>query len=549
MMWPVCQRSVRAVLCAVALTAFSVPGAIAAPDSTANPAVLRSFAMLRLISPDDVVAGGQVVDKEALKAFYGYRHYALAWDADGAGLGERAAAVFAVLASADVEGLEPADYHVREIAALANATTDAEHLDREFLLTDGLIHYAADVGGGRLNSHQTDERYVDNQSLGLPEYLAASASLDPSELPPVLAQLAPSGPQYLALKAMLAQARRSVAAGGWSALPDGGSMHPGAHDPAVPALRQRLTAEGRVAAPAKPMRKDTEDLYEPVLSKAVALFQAEHGIKPDGVIGKDTRAALDLSAEARFQQIAVNLERLRWSTIPPSGRAIVVNLASYSLNVYQDGAPILTMPVVVGSRENPTPMIASHITTVVLNPNWTLPPNVIREMLPRIHGDNGYLASKGIARAESDGHVRLIQPPGPTNPLGHYKFIMPNDQDIYLHDSPDSAKFRYALRAYSHGCIRLGNPAALAALLLDDRAATLPDGGLDAMAQTWQTRHIALSKPVPVSLVYRTTWLDGDGHLVIGQDSYGRDLRLWKALHKVRLSNVHKVVERAAFAG
>ncbi len=505
--------------------------------------------LIRLTAPGELVVSGQTLDKDALRAFYDYRHYALAWDASGNGLGERAAAVFATLSSADGEGLEPVDYHVREIAALADATTDVDRLNRDLLLTDGLIRYASDVSGGRLNSHQTDERYVDNQNLGIPQYLAAAASLDPADLPPILQRLAPATPQYLAVKAMLEQSRKLVAAGGWQPLPDGQSIHPGTHDPAVPALRQRLLAEGRIEAPAKPVRKENEDLYEPVLSKAVAQFQVEHGIKPDGVIGKDTRAALDLSAEARYQQLAVNLERLRWSEIPPSGRAVVVNLAAYSLNVYQDGAPILTMPVVVGSKENPTPMIASNITTVVVNPNWTLPPNVIKEMSARIHEDDGYLASKGIAREGQEGHVRLVQPPGPTNPLGHYKFIMPNNQDIYLHDSPDIGKFRYALRAYSHGCIRLGNPAGLAALLLDDRIATLPEGGLDAMVQTWQTRYIPLSKPVPVSLVYSTTWLDADGRLVIGQDSYGRDTKLWKALHKSHGTNVHKGLERTALAG
>ena len=94
----------------------------------------------------------------------------------------------------------------------------------------------------------------------------------------------------------------------------------------------------------------------------------------------------------------------------------------------------------------------------------------------------------------------------------------------------------------------MGNPAALAALLLDDRVATLPDGGLDALVQTGETRHIALSKPVPVSLIYRTTWLDGNGRLIIGEDSYGRDLRLWKALHKAKTSNNGKVAERTASA-
>lgn len=543
MFWPAIQRSFKAAALAMPLTLFAFAGAQAAPQS--GPAV----AMIRLMAPGEMTVAGQPVDRAMLLDFYGYRHYRLAWDDAATGLGARGAAVFAVLASAGDEGLEPSDYHVREIAQLAAATTDRERLDRDLLLSDGLIHYAADVAGGRLTSKQTDERFTDSQSLGLPQYIAAGSALEQAELETFLADLTPAGPQYVALKAMLARARELADAGGWAALPDGGTIHPGVHDPAVPALRLRLTAEGWLAAGGKGPGKGNEDYYEPVLSKAVAAFQAEHAIKPDGVIGKDTRAALDLPADARLQQAAVNLERLRWSDIPPAGRVVEVNLAAYSLNVYQDGKPILTMPVVVGTPENPTPMISSRITTVVLNPNWTLPPNVIKEMLPRIREDASYLESKGIARFErEDGKVRLVQPPGPTNPLGRYKFIMPNDKDIYLHDSPDAAKFHYALRAYSHGCIRLGNPAGLAALLLEDRVATLPDG-LDALVQTGETRHIQLSSPVPISLIYRTAWLDGQGHLVMGQDDYGRDARLWKALHKSRGGGARKVAERTAFAG
>jgi murein L,D-transpeptidase YcbB/YkuD len=461
----------------------------------------------------------------------------------------RAAAVYAALASAEQEGLEPADYHVREITALADATSDVDRLNRDLLMTDGLIHYASDVAAGKLTSLETDERYDDHQSsLGLPQYLAASATLAPDDLSQFLSNLAPQSPQYQAVKAMLAKARRYADAGGWNALPDGGSVRPGARDPVIPLLRQRLIAEGWLPVNSKP-GKGNDDLYDRTLSDAVSAFQAEHAIKPDGVLGKDTRAALDQPADARAQQLAVNLERLRWGDLPAQGRAVEVNLAAYTLKVFQDGAPILAMPVVVGSRENPTPMIASHITTVVLNPNWTLPPNVIKEMLPRIREDDDYLRSKGIAREELGGHVRLVQPPGPTNPLGHYKFVMPNDKDIYLHDSPDVAKFHYALRAYSHGCIRLSNPGALAALLLDDRISSLPDGGIDALVQKGETRHIALSKPVPVSLVYRTAWLDGNGRLVIGEDSYGRDGRLWKALHKAKVQTNRKIAERTASAG
>ena len=542
MFWTTIRRTMKTASCAVAILVFAVAAAGAEPD------VRASLAMIRLEAPGELIVAGQPLDKEMLHAFYAYRNYALAWDGDDAGLSDRAAIVYATLAAANQDGLEPADYHLHEIAGLTNASSDVDRLNRDLLLTDGLLHYASDVSAGKLTSRQTDERYDDRQSLGLPQYLAASANLIPQDLVQFMANLAPSTPQYLAVRAMLAKARRYADAGGWNALPDGGSVRPGAHDPIVQPLRQRLIAEGWLPANSKAAGKGNDDFYDQTLSSAVAAFQAEHAIKSDGVIGKDTRAALDLPAEARVQQLAVNLERLRWSEIPAQGRAVEVNLASYSLKVYQDGAPILTMPVVVGSRENPTPMIASRITTVVLNPNWTLPPNVIKEMLPRIRDDDDYLRSKGIAREESDGHVRLVQPPGPTNPLGRYKFIMPNDKDIYLHDSPDVAKFRYALRAYSHGCIRLSNPAGLAALLLDDRVATLPDGGLAALVQTGETRHIALSKPVPVSLVYRTAWLDGEGRLVIGEDSYGRDVRLWKALHKAKTPNNRKVVERTASA-
>ena len=547
MFWPTVQRHMKSVSCAIAVLA-PVLAIIMAVGAKADPDPRASLALMRLEAPGELIVAGQPLDRDMLHAFYAYRHYELAWDGADPGLSDRAAAVYATLASARAEGLEPADYHVREITALANAATDVDRLNRDLLLTDGLIHYASDVAAGKLTSRQTDERYDDHQSLGLPQYLAASATLVPDDLPQFLGNLAPQSPQYQAVRAMLAKARLYADAGGWNALPDGGSIHPGARDPIVPLLRQRLIAEGLLPVGRKPAGKGNDELYDQTLSGAVAAFQAEHAIKPDGVIGKDTRAALNQPAEARAQQLAVNLERLRWGEIPAQGRAVEVNLAAYSLKVYQDGAPILAMPVVVGSRENPTPMIASRITTVVLNPNWTLPPNVIKEMLPRIREDDGYLRSKGIAREESDGHVRLVQPPGPSNPLGRYKFIMPNDKDIYLHDSPDVAKFRYALRAYSHGCIRLSNPAGLAALLLDDRVATLPDGGLDALVQKGETRHIALSKPVPVSLVYRTAWLDGNGRLVIGGDSYGRDSRLWKALHKAKPSANRKIAERTASA-
>jgi murein L,D-transpeptidase YcbB/YkuD len=495
--------------------------------------------LVRLSTPGAVTVKGQVLDKTQLRAFYAVHQYRLAWNCDCTGLDGKAAAVAAALIAADVQGLEPADYHIRQIAGLAAADTEVDRVDRDLLITDALLRYAADVSVGRLGAQQTDERAAGPEAGGFPATLAVAAAGTADELAQFLTALPPRSAEYEALKGKLAELRRLPETDAWLPLPDGPSIHPGAHDPVVPELRKRLLAEGLLSRAAA--GKGADDLYDSKLAAAVSSFQAQHGIKPDGVLGKDSRAALSVSVDDRIHQVVANLERARWGDdVPRVGRAVQVNLAQYSLTVYQDGAPILGMPVVVGSSENPTPIISSRITTVVLNPNWTLPPNVIKEILPRIREDSGYLAGRGIARIEEDGKVRLVQPPGPTNPLGHYKFVMPNDKDIYLHDSPDVVKFRFARRNYSHGCVRLGNAAALASLLLEDRATSLPDS-LDGLVHAGTTRHIALSKPVPVSLVYHTAWFDQAGHLVLGIDTYGRDERLWKALHKARTATSRRL--------
>jgi murein L,D-transpeptidase YcbB/YkuD len=172
-------------------------------------------------------------------------------------------------------------------------------------------------------------------------------------------------------------------------------------------------------------------------------------------------------------------------------------------------------------------LLETRITTVVLNPTWTLPPIVLTELA----GHRArYFAKHGIKRVSDKEGVRYVQPAGPQNPLGLYKFVMPNTQDIYLHDTPDQGKFRFELRNYSHGCVRLDDAHGMATLLLDDKAASLPES-LDDMQKSGKTHFIALSQPVPVSLVYRTAWLDPSGKLILGLDPYGRDALLWTAMH------------------
>jgi len=514
-------RTMAASIFGLWLVVFPAPPAAAQTDARA------SLLLARVSTAEPLSAAGQLLNKDALQAFYAGRGYGLAWDADGAGLGERAVAVAAAMSSADADGLDPAEYHTAEIAALAGATTDADRIDRDLLISDGLLHYVQDISGGKLTPLQTDERIAGKPGIDAEKIVESAAARDPASLPAFFAAMPPSTPEYGALKAMLVVLRPLAAAGGWAALPDGATIHADAHDPAIPALRLRLVAEGRIAVDPIPATGAAEQLYAPDLVAAIEAFQSDHGIKPDGTIGKDTRAALDMPAEDRLRQVVVNLERARWAAPPPPGRRVVVNLASYSLAVYQDAQVILAMSVVDGTAENQTPLLETRITTVVLNPTWTLPPIVLTELA----GHRArYFARHGIKRVSDREGVRYVQPAGPQNPLGLYKFVMPNTQDIYLHDTPDQGKFRFELRNYSHGCVRLDDARGMAALLLDDKVASLPES-LDDMQKSGKTHFIALSQPVPVSLVYRTAWLDPSGKLILGLDPYGRDALLWTAMH------------------
>lgn len=505
--------------------------------SPAQQAAADGVSILFVFGPSaPLKVADQTLNRDVLEAFYAGRGFAPAWDGgtDQVGLGPQATAIFETLVAAADEGLDPADYHVREIAALASSTATRGRTARDLLLTDGLFRYLADQSGGRLKPGTSDERAQSGSDGPGAEVIAVAAGLRPDALRVFLAERQPRGAEYVALKAALAPARRLAGAGGWQSLPEGGTIHPGDHDAAVPALRLRLAAEGWKVP--TPRNTSGFNLYDKTLLEAVATFQRRHGLKGDGVIGDDTREALNVSAQARVDQIMANLERARWMTdLPAAGRSVEVNIAGYRLRAY-DGAQIaLTMPVVVGKAERKTPVLESRITYIVVNPSWTVPPTILRkDILPRLEENPDYLSLRGLERHElGDGRYRLVQPPGPRNPLGRYKFVLPNPFDIYLHDSPEGAKFHREVRTFSSGCVRVGDAAALAIFLLDNNPRYTPDR-LNDLVAAGTTRTIALDSPVPVSLVYKTAWLDERDGLIIANDPYGRDQRLLAALKKDR---------------
>jgi murein L,D-transpeptidase YcbB/YkuD len=401
-----------------------------------------------------------------------------------------------------------------------------------------------------------------------------------------LAALAPKGEDYGKLKDALASYRDLASHGGWPAIPDGPRLRPRASGPRVAALAARLAASGDLApeaAAARPAGQargiafasfsghapgtssagggglaamaGRQALFDDALSAALARFQARHGLEPaaDGGVDAATLAALNVPVESRGRQIELNLERWRWTVGDLGERYILVNVPAFQLSVVEQGRTVMTMRVIVGKAQRATPVFSDVVTQIVLNPAWHIPDSIVaQEIAPQLRKDPGYLRRKGIeikrqgeGTAEVDAaalsaveidqlgkhgsRLRLRQPPGPQNPLGRYKFVFPNQFDVYLHDTPAGKLFERSRRTFSHGCVRIEKPDELAQYLLSDDPRWTPEA-VAAKLATGESETITLARPLPVYILYLTAWVEADRTLNFGGDVYDEDARLDEAL-------------------
>ena len=336
--------------------------------------------------------------------------------------------------------------------------------------------------------------------------------------------------------------RAIEAQGGWPTLPPGPSLHPGDADPGVPALRMRLAVTGDLHG-FTPSAADPA-VYDHDLATAVQAFQRRHGLIDDAVVGRHTRAALNVPVSERIRQLELNRERLERDERLDYERLVRVNIPGYALSLIEHGREVLQMPVVVGRRDRPTPELRSRIIFLVLNPTWTIPAKLAYEdYLPKVRRDPSYFRDHDIrvfdgwyhGAAEIDPDwidwrlvgrsiksLKLRQQPGPENPLGRIKFFLPNDDDIYLHDTPSRGLMRRDHRTFSSGCIRVGDARALAEALLAHEPGWSPER-LDETLATGGTVEVRLSSPVPVVLTYQTAWVSADGTVNFRADVYDHE--------------------------
>lgn len=458
-------------LAAVSALALSGSGIGALPAAAAGPTVpgtadSRIEALLAGARP--LTIAGQRLDGKQIRRFYADQGEAIVWTRHP----RKAATLWNDVRHADTQGLDPALFH---LAAFAEHAATLSPEQRDVLLTGIFLSYADALAHGAM----PPKARPPNQDLS-PAPVDVVAALDraltaadPSR---AITALAPSSPAYEALRRAYLR-DRAIAADSPVESADGGT---GERTP-----RLQKTALQDTGAPA-------------------------------------SDAA---SAARRLRRLAVNLERLRWLPrgLPPE--RIVVNVATQELRLFAQNRPAFTTRVVVGRRGKQTPEFTATIRGVLFNPPWNVPNSILREeILPKLDDDPDYLAEHHMRWR---GPMAVQQVAGPYSALGRIKFEMRDRFDVFLHDTPEKWRFRKARRLMSHGCVRVENPQALAALLLHQSRAAVQraiDGG--------ETHLVPLPQPVPVYIVYQTARVGPDGTIDYYPDVYHRDARIWRFLNQ-----------------
>jgi L,D-transpeptidase YcbB len=389
-------------------------------------------------------------------------------------------------------GLEPEDYgagNIRRFLRSADASASAETVAAtDIVLSESLFRYIYHRRFGKIKASSLDPdiNYRREVFGGLSPAATLRLALDAPSLADFIETLAPVGPFYSALQSWLRTYRDLEAAGGWPDVPAGPTLHPGDVDRRVRALRKRLQVTGEAPAADVPQ----PELFDETLEQAVRTFQRRHALTVDGLVGRHTLEALNVPADRRVGQLRLALERLRWVSQEAAVTLVAVNIAGFRVFYVRDGQAVWQSRAMVGRTYRQTPTFRGHMAYLELNPDWTLPPVILRnDTLPTLKRNPAYLAENHIrvfdgAGAEVDPSTIdwnrferlppfvLRQDPGPHNALGAIKFIFPNRHAVFLHDTPHRALFEQADRAFSSGCIRIEDPLELAVLLLDDPCAT-----------------------------------------------------------------------------
>lgn len=476
-----------------------------------------------------LIAGDTLHLSTATIEFYRGRRYRAAW-ATKDGLTGQGQKINAAVAGSQKDGLSPIRYRhdvigklLTSIKADGDASLDetarAQYAaDLDMMLTEAFTRFANDLAIGTLNPDTAGLDWRIPRG-GAPKANLLKALARGEEPEALLEEIRPVAPQYARLQTVLARLEESRADGVWPTVTAGDAKR-GDSSEVVAQLRARLSAsEDQREATLAQRGAARPAVFDRDLFLALRNFQQRNAVDADGALGAETLEELNRPIDERIAEVRLNLDRWRWLPHDLGKMYIMVNVAGFEMSVVENNRVIEGMNVVVGQQGWETPIFADTLENIVVNPYWNVPKSIVEEEMANLVDDPGYLVRNNFERTPDGG---LRQRPGPKNALGQYKFLFPNKDNIYLHDTPADQLFSRTTRAFSHGCIRLERPRDLAYLLGEKLAGKSPRQ-IDQLTATGEEQWIKLRRKIPVYILYFTTWVDEDGTVRFHNDVYGHD--------------------------
>jgi len=461
--------------------------------------------------------------EKEVKAIYRKYHFQTIWLAEK-GVVEFGHSLYSKVKALEAEGVPSTFPYEAKLDGvfddeIENTLTDQE---TELMLTNLFVFYAGKVYKGMDEKTTTDIGWLlPRKPLSytvLLDSIFASKNLANDESKFVLKQ-------YYKLKTVLQQYREIEKKGGWSPIesdPKIKAYKPGDSAKAIRQIREYLFITNDIK------QDNGSSKYDVELMTAIKKYQARNGFKPTTTITQTHIKQMNRPIGDRIKQIIVNMERCRWidPEIVNSKELVVVNIPSYLLNFYEAGKSILESPVVVGKSNSKTVIFSGNMSYIAFSPYWNVPQSIInKEVKPGMAKNPNYLEAHNMEW--NNGQVR--QKPGIRNSLGLIKFMFPNAQNIYLHDTPSKSLFERETRAFSHGCIRVKKARELALTILKDDKNWTP-AKIDAAMNAGKESTYSLQRKIPVYIGYFTAWVNDNGEINFYDDIYKRDENLYKLL-------------------
>ncbi len=486
--------------------------------------------------------------RDSLRAFYGRRHNAPCWIQYGRP-SSRARAWIAALGRLDDYGIPADDCDVLQVAdSLAAIDPDRARSDEEMGDLDVAVTTSIARALRALHSGRLDPARVDSNLILLHHPLALSVTLDAiassGDPRTWIDRVQPSFRQYREMVQSLAR-YREFADDPANALPQQPPrLNVGRRSGRVATLRRTLEWTGDLRWGSS-RGTASDSIAEARLVAAIGRFQRRHQLQATGRLDSLTWNAVRGGLTERIEQMGRTLEQYRWLPHELTAPLLFVNIPAFRLvamdRLDEPASEMLQVDVVVGTAyKTQTPVLTAALTSIDFMPDWDVPPSIATgEVQPEALKDSTYLGRNHMdlirnmrvlpptrANIELIGKgVRVRQRPGPDNPLGRIKFVMPNRFDIYLHDTPARQLFQARQRDFSHGCIRLGNALGLAKYVLRERPDWTP-GRIDSAMKDTVTVKVRLPVPMLVAIVYATAEARESGRVAFLPDVYGHDRTL-----------------------